>query len=89
MNNTSLDGRSIWLEYSGGASKPRMGGENSGVAGESDTLFVGNLGFNTTEEALGQFFSEAGEVRAVRIALNEEGRSRGFGHVEFHDPQSA
>ena len=66
-----------------------MGGANSGAPGESDTLFVGNLGFNTTEDSLGGFFSQCGDVKQVRIALSEDGRSRGFGHVEFFSAESA
>lgn len=87
-NEKSLDGRTIWIEYSGGM-KPRMGNENSGQPGEADTVFCGNLGFSTSEDALGQFFGQIGDVKAVRIAMGEDGRSRGFGHVEFYKPEDA
>jgi len=86
-NESSLDGRQMWIEYSGSDRAPRM--QNGGEGGESDTLFVGNLGFSTNEDSLGGFFSQIGEIKAVRIALNEEGRSRGFGHVEFMSAEDA
>ena len=67
-----------------------MGGPTSGVAGESDTIFCGNLGFNTTEDAIWEFFGQAGTVKTVRIATNpEDGRPRGFCHVEFEEPAGA
>lgn len=30
-----------------------------------------------------EFFGECGEVTQVRVAMGEDGRSRGFAHVEF------
>lgn len=35
------------------------------------------------------FFKEAGDVVDVRFATNEEGRFRGFGHVEFVTAEAA
>ena len=35
------------------------------------------------------FFKEAGEVVAVRLAAGEDGRSRGFGHVDFASAEDA
>ena len=67
-----------------------MGGPTSGKAGEADTIFCGNLGFNTTEDTIWEFFGQAGTVKTVRIATNpEDGRPRGFCHVEFEDPAGA
>ena len=87
-NGCWLDNRQISCEFSG--AKPTMGGPTSGVAGESDTIFCGNLGFNTTEDAIWEFFGQAGTVKTVRIATNpEDGRPRGFCHVEFEDPAGA
>jgi RNA recognition motif-containing protein len=52
-------------------------------------VFLGNLGFKTADYSIKEFFSQCGEVTAVRIALNEEGRAKGFAHVQFADPASA
>lgn len=47
-------------------------------------LFCGNFPWSTTEEDLGNFFSQIGQVSNVRIVLDREtGRSRGFGFVTF------
>lgn len=36
-----------------------------------------------------EFFSDCGGVSDVRIAQDENGRSRGFGHVEFETEEAA
>ncbi|MFB3921353.1 MAG: RNA recognition motif domain-containing protein [Terriglobia bacterium] len=47
-------------------------------------LFVGNLTFDTTEDALRELFAPLGEVQAVRIMTDRDtGKSRGFAFVEM------
>jgi nucleolin len=57
--------------------------QRSNFEGERHTAFVGNLGFKTNEGSVRKFFSDCGNVVDVRIAKNEEGRSKGFCHVDF------
>lgn len=53
-------------------------------------LFVGNLSWGTTEEALEEAFSEAGEVVSVAIITDRDtGRSKGFGFVEMATAEAA
>ena len=53
-------------------------------------LYVGNLSFDTDENALRQFFADYGPVTSVRIITDRDtGRSRGFGFVTFADEDSA
>jgi nucleolin len=59
------------------------GNQRSNYDGERHTVFVGNLGFKTTEDSVKRFFSDCGNVVGIRIAKNEEGRSKGFCHVDF------
>jgi len=51
----------------------------------SSKIFVGNISYHTTEEALRELFESTGrEVVSVRVITDREtGRSRGFGFVEF------
>ena len=50
------------------------------------TLYVGNLPWSTTDEALMEAFSAYGGVVSSRIITDREtGRSRGFGFVEVDD----
>ena len=65
-NGQTHSGREITVEFSG--NKPQPNGPTSGAPGESTCLFVGNIGFYTTEETIRGFFGQAGNVTAVRIA---------------------
>lgn len=54
-------------------------------------LYVGNLSFQTTEDALRDAFAQGGRtVKSVQIMLDREtGRSRGFAFVEMSSPAEA
>jgi len=53
-------------------------------------LYVGNLSFDTDENALRQLFSDYGTVTSARIITDRDtGRSRGFGFVELEDASAA
>ena len=47
-------------------------------------LFVGNLSYQTMENDLQEYFSQAGVVTSVNLMLDKfTGKSRGFAFVEF------
>jgi cold-inducible RNA-binding protein len=47
-------------------------------------LFVGNLAYQTIENDLQEYFSQAGQVTSVNLMLDKfTGKSRGFAFVEF------
>ncbi len=53
-------------------------------------IYVGNLSFQTTEQALNDLFAEHGQVNSVAIITDRiTGRSRGFGFVEKPDDTEA
>lgn len=53
-------------------------------------LYVGNLSYDTTLDALKAAFAEFGEiVDAIVITDRNTGRSKGFGFVEFADEEAA
>ncbi len=53
-------------------------------------LFVGNLSYQTRENDLREYFSQAGAITAVNLMLDKfTGKSRGFAFVEFATPQEA
>jgi cold-inducible RNA-binding protein len=53
-------------------------------------LFVGNLPFSATEDALRDLFGPFGEVQQVRIMTDRDtGKSRGFAFVEMADDDAA
>jgi RNA recognition motif-containing protein len=53
-------------------------------------IYVGNLSYTTTEEALRETFEQFGEVREVNIISDRDtGRPRGFAFVEMNDEEEA
>lgn len=56
----------------------------------SATVYIEGLPFDATESAISNFFSSAGQVKAMRLPRwHDSGRLRGYGHVEFCDPAGA
>jgi RNA recognition motif-containing protein len=56
----------------------------------SKKLFVGNISYDTKEDALKDLFAEAGTVDSVAIITDRNsGRSKGFGFVEMATDEDA
>ncbi|KAL4492118.1 hypothetical protein ABPG73_003066 [Tetrahymena malaccensis] len=81
LNNSEFMGRNLIIEKA----KPKTEKPiHQPTNEESKIIFVGNLSYETDEEKLQNFFMSSGNIINVRIAKCE-GKSRGFGHVEFED----
>lgn len=53
-------------------------------------LYVGGLPYATTEDALREYFSQAGAVESANIITDKmSGRSKGFGFVEMSSDEDA
>ena len=53
-------------------------------------LYVGNLSYDTTEDALRDLFGALGEVASVALIVDRgTGRSKGFAFVEMTDDTAA
>jgi RNA-binding protein 39 len=52
-------------------------------------LYVGNIHFSITENDLQNVFEPFGELEFVQLQKDESGRSRGYGFVQFRDPNQA
>jgi RNA recognition motif-containing protein len=56
----------------------------------STKLYVGNLGFGTTESQVRDAFAEFGQLASVSVITDRAtGQSRGFGFVEYESADSA
>jgi RNA-binding protein 39 len=53
-----------------------------------NSIVVKNLSFKMTEQSLGEFFEDCGEIQSVKILYDRDGRSRGLGFVDFRDENS-
>lgn len=53
-------------------------------------LYVGGLPYSSTEDAVKEYFSQAGTVTSVAIITDKmTGRSKGFGFVEMSSDEEA
>ncbi|MCL6506466.1 MAG: RNA-binding protein [Bryobacteraceae bacterium] len=53
-------------------------------------LYVGNLSYSITSQALEALFAEYGQVKSAQVVIDRDtGRSKGFGFVEMVDANEA
>lgn len=81
-NGIILDGRHIVVTA--------MDPESRAYAPET-SVFIGNIAYDTNEEAVWNFFVEKGvaDIKRVRLVRDREtGSCKGFGYVEFKNPAS-
>ena len=53
-------------------------------------LYVGNLSYNVTDDALESLFAQYGPVKSAQVVMDRDtGRSKGFGFVEMSDDNAA
>jgi nucleolin len=91
LNGNEFESRPLTIEKTrpkqerGNGSSPtrQQGGESS------TKVFVGNLSYSTTETGLRQVFAGCGDITNVRIATGEDGKPRGFAHIEFGSTEAA
>ncbi|GAD99250.1 nucleolin protein Nsr1, partial [Paecilomyces variotii No. 5] len=97
-----VDGRKINLDYA----NARPANNNEGgqrdraqararsfgdqTSPESDTLFIGNLPFSASEDAINETFAEKGSILGIRLPTDpESGRPKGFGYIQFSSVDEA
>lgn len=56
----------------------------------SQTLYVGNVSYQSTDDSLAAAFAAAGTVVSAKIVMDKfTGRSRGFAFVDMDTPEAA
>jgi len=94
MNGKEIDGRAVRINYSqprppreegGGRQDRNAGGRDARPKSDpTDTLFVGGLSYNITEDEVYEAFGDHGDVQSVRLPTDREtGAPKGFGYVQF------
>merc|ERR1711920_68822 len=67
-----------------GKGKGEKGDKGKGGRGNNDlTVCVRGLAWSLTEEVLRKDFAECGEIVALRMLLNEEGKPKGTAFIEY------
>lgn len=91
MNGKEVDGREINVDMSN-YKKPTPGERSNDRAktfrdqksDPSDTLFIGNLSFDSNRDSVTEFFSQQGTILGVRLPTHPETEQpKGFGYVQF------
>jgi len=91
-SGSDLGGRDIVVQPATPKEDRPAGGDRGGRSGgdpTSNSIFVGNLSFNTGEDQLRELFEGCGDVSNVRVAKDQDGRPRGFAHIDFGDNDGA
>jgi polyadenylate-binding protein len=60
--------------------------ENAGVF---TNIYVKNLPEDATEEAMKELFTKHGEITSSKLAVDDEGKPKGFGFINFETPEQA
>ncbi|ODA80213.1 hypothetical protein RJ55_03171 [Drechmeria coniospora] len=105
LSETGLGGRSILIKdstsFEGRPAKAKEDGDGDGDEASrgklqkkdveaSRKVFVGNMGFKTTEDDLRRNFEKCGEIEWVKLATFEDsGKCKGFGWVKFKEAEAA
>jgi len=93
---TQLDNRDLNIDYANKKQSPGEKQESRGArfndqrSEPSDTLFLGNLSFEATEDDVYAMFAPFGTATGVRIPTSpEDGSVKGFGYVTFASVEEA
>lgn len=62
---------------------------NGNAAAPFHRLYVGNIHFSLTEDDIRQIFETFGPLEAASLTRDENGRSRGYGFVQYENADSA
>ena len=96
MNGKEIDGRAINVDFSRPKTEQQPRQDRAKQYGDrvrsppSSTIFVANLAFSATSDAVGEEFSKYAEVVGVRLPTDREtGEPKGFGYVEFASTEEA
>ncbi|KAF5227559.1 hypothetical protein HYE67_010937 [Fusarium culmorum] len=88
---TSFEGRpKKEAEAAADAADGKTATEQKQDTNASRKIFVGNMGFKTTDEDLSRNFEKCGEIEWVKVATFEDtGKCKGYGWVKFVEPEAA
>ena len=85
-NNLLLDDRSIQIRYSNDKKRQVKGGNNNPK--REFSIFFGNLSLKSKENNIRNFLSDCDEILDITIAKNENGKMKGFAHIDFDSKEA-
>ena len=70
--------------------EPRSPPEMPPAGNRFQTVFIGNLSYDGTEDELRSLFAQMGPISTLRVVVDREtGKRKGFAFLEFFDPDTA
>ena len=89
-DNIVVSGRNLQIRYSNDKNSQIKGGNGSAKKGPATEfgVFVGNISYKCTENDLKKFFKDCGKIVEVRIAKRDDGKLKGFAHVDFETKEA-
>ena len=86
-DDLNLDSRQLQIRYSNDKSyqsgQASAGDKKPSYQGDRHSIFVGNLSFKCNENSIRKHFSSCGNVVDIRLAKRDDGKLKGFAHVDF------
>lgn len=52
-------------------------------------VYIKNFGEDMTDEGFKELVDEFGKILSLKVVINDQGRSKGFGFVSFETPEEA
>ena len=96
MTGKEIDGRAINVDFSRPKTEQQPRQDRAKHYGDrvrstpSSTIFVANLAFSATSDAVGEEFGKHADVVGVRLPTDREtGEPKGFGYIEFASIEEA
>ncbi|XP_035236758.1 polyadenylate-binding protein 1-like isoform X2 [Anguilla anguilla] len=87
MNGMLLNDRKVFVGHF--KSRKEREAEFGAKAMEFTNVYIKNFGEDFDDEKLKEIFSEFGRTLSVRVMMDERGRSRGFGFVNYENHEDA
>ncbi|XP_041080541.1 embryonic polyadenylate-binding protein A-like isoform X2 [Polyodon spathula] len=87
MNGMLLNDRKVFVGHF--KSRREREAEFGAKAMEFTNVYIKNFGEDVNDEKLREVFSEYGRTLSVRVMVDEMGRSRGFGFVNYENHEEA
>ena len=86
-DDLNLDSRQLQIRYSNDksyqSSQASASDKKPSYQGDRHSIFVGNLSFKSNENSIRKHFSSCGNVVDIRLAKRDDGKLKGFAHVDF------
>ena len=79
--------RELVVSYS--SEKPKWEDSKPSAKDATNTIYVRNMSYSTSEDKIRDFFDQCGYIEEIRLAVGTGGYSKGFAHIEFDNVESS